>query len=138
MTLWQAIGTAVGSEARALNNIRPSSAIGGGLTFRAANVNIFRDPRWGRGQETPGEDPTINAECVSPLLCTPSVKAECVSPLLCTHSVTVECARTRLCSKRKPLRLMQSASDPMVHYADCENECSKDPSLACMTSQVPT
>ena len=29
---------------------------------RAPNINIFRDPRWGRGQETPGEDPTINGE----------------------------------------------------------------------------
>jgi beta-glucosidase-like glycosyl hydrolase len=26
------------------------------------NVNVFRDPRWGRGQETPGEDPTVNGE----------------------------------------------------------------------------
>ena len=25
-----------------------------------AQVNIFRDPRWGRGEETPGEDPHIN------------------------------------------------------------------------------
>ena len=25
-------------------------------------MNIFRDPRWGRGEETPGEDPTINSE----------------------------------------------------------------------------
>lgn len=30
-----------------------------GLTFWAPNVNIFRDPRWGRGQETPGEDPMV-------------------------------------------------------------------------------
>ena len=27
-----------------------------------ANINIFRDPRWGRGQETPGEDPHLTAE----------------------------------------------------------------------------
>lgn len=33
-----------------------------GLTFWSPNVNIFRDPRWGRGQETPGEDPYLNAE----------------------------------------------------------------------------
>ncbi len=31
------------------------------LTFWCPNVNIFRDPRWGRGQETCGEDPYINA-----------------------------------------------------------------------------
>lgn len=30
-----------------------------GLTFWAPNVNVFRDPRWGRGQETPGEDPMV-------------------------------------------------------------------------------
>ena len=29
-----------------------------GLTFWSPNINIFRDPRWGRGQETYGEDPT--------------------------------------------------------------------------------
>ena len=32
-----------------------------GLTFFAPNVNIFRDPRWGRGQETYGEDPYLTA-----------------------------------------------------------------------------
>lgn len=32
------------------------------LTFWSPNINIFRDPRWGRGQETPGEDPYLNAE----------------------------------------------------------------------------
>lgn len=32
-----------------------------GLTFWAPNINIFRDPRWGRGQETPGEDPMVTS-----------------------------------------------------------------------------
>lgn len=32
-----------------------------GLTFWAPNINVFRDPRWGRGQETPGEDPVVAA-----------------------------------------------------------------------------
>ena len=31
----------------------------GGLTFYSPNINIFRDPRWGRGQETYGEDPFL-------------------------------------------------------------------------------
>lgn len=30
-----------------------------GMTFWAPNINIYRDPRWGRGQETPGEDPLL-------------------------------------------------------------------------------
>ncbi len=33
-----------------------------GLTFWSPNVNIFRDPRWGRGQETWGEDPFLSGE----------------------------------------------------------------------------
>jgi len=33
-----------------------------GLTYWAPNINIFRDPRWGRGQETFGEDPFLAAE----------------------------------------------------------------------------
>jgi beta-glucosidase len=33
--------------------------IGGGLDFWSPNLNIFRDPRWGRGQETYGEDPFL-------------------------------------------------------------------------------
>ena len=39
-----------------------------GLTFFTPNINIFRDPRWGRGMETYGEDPYLTAmmgfECV--------------------------------------------------------------------------
>ena len=33
-----------------------------GMTFWAPNINIFRDPRWGRGQETPGEDPLMTGK----------------------------------------------------------------------------
>ncbi|PIM99534.1 Xylan 1,4-beta-xylosidase [Handroanthus impetiginosus] len=53
-SLWEEIGKVVSDEARAMYN-------GGvaGLTFWSPNVNIFRDPRWGRGQETPGEDPVV-------------------------------------------------------------------------------
>ncbi|KDP28242.1 hypothetical protein JCGZ_14013 [Jatropha curcas] len=53
-TLWEAIGRVVSDEARAMYNGGM-----GGLTYWSPNVNIFRDPRWGRGQETPGEDPLV-------------------------------------------------------------------------------
>ena len=33
-----------------------------GLTFWSPNVNIFRDPRWGRGHETYGEDPFLTSQ----------------------------------------------------------------------------
>ncbi len=38
-----------------------------GLTFWSPNINIFRDPRWGRGQETYGEDPVFNNKAGSPI-----------------------------------------------------------------------
>jgi beta-D-xylosidase 4 len=44
----------VSTEARAMHNVGLA-----GLTFWSPNINIFRDPRWGRGQETPGEDPLL-------------------------------------------------------------------------------
>ncbi len=52
------------TEARAkYNAIRATgkSGIYQGLTFWSPNINIFRDPRWGRGQETYGEDPYLTA-----------------------------------------------------------------------------
>ncbi|KAF0895901.1 hypothetical protein E2562_017547 [Oryza meyeriana var. granulata] len=52
--LWLRIGQAIGKEARAFYNLGQAE----GLTMWSPNVNIYRDPRWGRGQETPGEDPT--------------------------------------------------------------------------------
>lgn len=39
-----------------------------GLTFWTPNINIFRDPRWGRGQETFGEDPFLTAELASEIV----------------------------------------------------------------------
>ena len=56
--------TAVSDEARAKS--AQYSENGGlrryqGLTFWTPNVNIFRDPRWGRGQETYGEDPFLTS-----------------------------------------------------------------------------
>ncbi|KAL5556670.1 hypothetical protein UlMin_038906 [Ulmus minor] len=53
-TLWFLIGSAIAVEARAMYNAKQA-----GLTFWAPNINIFRDPRWGRGQETSGEDPMV-------------------------------------------------------------------------------
>ncbi|MGA9658312.1 MAG: glycoside hydrolase family 3 C-terminal domain-containing protein [Asticcacaulis sp.] len=50
-------------RAKYLKTVKPdgSSAIYQGLTVWSPNVNIFRDPRWGRGQETYGEDPYLTS-----------------------------------------------------------------------------
>ena len=56
------MATQIGVEGRIkhVQNAREGHVgIGGGLDFWAPNLNIFRDPRWGRGQETYGEDPFL-------------------------------------------------------------------------------
>ena len=60
-------GTVIGIEGRAKFNDYANSHNGdskwwAGLTYWTPNINIFRDPRWGRGQETYGEDPYLTAE----------------------------------------------------------------------------
>jgi beta-glucosidase len=64
--LIQKIASAVGDEARAKHHeaLRRKGSTGmfQGLTVWSPNINIFRDPRWGRGQETWGEDPFLTGE----------------------------------------------------------------------------
>ncbi|WP_111309393.1 glycoside hydrolase family 3 C-terminal domain-containing protein [Confluentibacter sediminis] len=58
------VSTAISDEARALYNATAEKGYYkqyNGLTFWTPNINIFRDPRWGRGQETYGEDPYLTA-----------------------------------------------------------------------------
>jgi beta-glucosidase len=59
------VATAISDEARAKHHEALRRGIHKqylGLTFWSPNVNIFRDPRWGRGQETWGEDPFLTGE----------------------------------------------------------------------------
>lgn len=61
------VGEAVSTEARAKYNSSQEHEdydIYKGLTYWTPNINIFRDPRWGRGQETFGEDPYLTASRV--------------------------------------------------------------------------
>ena len=60
--LMNTVATVISDEARAKYN--EFKKFGGteqyqGLTYWSPNINIFRDPRWGRGHETYGEDPTL-------------------------------------------------------------------------------
>jgi beta-glucosidase len=62
--LLKQVSTVISTEARAKYNL--STGMGRrlqymGLTFWTPNINIFRDPRWGRGQETYGEDPFLTS-----------------------------------------------------------------------------
>lgn len=61
--LIEEVFTAVSDEARAKNTLARREGKNGkykGLSFWTPNINVFRDPRWGRGQETYGEDPYMN------------------------------------------------------------------------------
>ena len=57
------IATVISTEARAANNENIT-----GLNFFTPNINLIRDPRWGRGQETPGEDPYLAMQYVSAMV----------------------------------------------------------------------
>lgn len=59
------VSTAISDEARAKHHAfadKGKRFIYQGLTFWSPNINIFRDPRWGRGQETYGEDPYLTGK----------------------------------------------------------------------------
>ncbi|MDT0643556.1 glycoside hydrolase family 3 N-terminal domain-containing protein [Zunongwangia sp. F363] len=58
------VASAISDEARATHNTAVENGYRrqySGLTFWTPNINIFRDPRWGRGQETYGEDPYLTS-----------------------------------------------------------------------------
>ncbi len=62
--LLEQVGDAVSTEGRAKFNMQQAEGDTGlykGLTFWSPNINIFRDPRWGRGHETFGEDPYLTS-----------------------------------------------------------------------------
>jgi len=64
VALMNEVATAISDEARAKHHEaarRGIREIYTGLTYWSPNINIFRDPRWGRGQETYGEDPYLTA-----------------------------------------------------------------------------
>ncbi|MDR3309895.1 MAG: glycoside hydrolase family 3 C-terminal domain-containing protein [Oscillospiraceae bacterium] len=62
--LVETVADAISTEGRAKYNAASSHGDRGifkGLTFWSPNINIFRDPRWGRGHETYGEDPYLTS-----------------------------------------------------------------------------
>jgi len=64
-SLMSQVATAISDEARAKHHHAARRGIREmytGLTYWSPNINIFRDPRWGRGQETYGEDPYLTAK----------------------------------------------------------------------------
>ena len=69
--LMKEVGEVIAEEGRAKYNEqakRGDRDIYKGLTFWSPNVNIFRDPRWGRGHETYGEDPYLTGTLAVPFI----------------------------------------------------------------------
>lgn len=65
------VAATIADEARAKHHAALAAGRRGqyqGLTFWTPNINIFRDPRWGRGQETFGEDPCLTGELGSAMV----------------------------------------------------------------------
>ena len=62
-SLWRTVGQRIADEARAFTNVNRS-----GFDYWTPNINIFRDPRWGRGRETPGEDPYLSSQYLRVLI----------------------------------------------------------------------
>jgi beta-glucosidase len=64
--LMRRVASAIADEARANHHAalkrQGFTDFGQGLTYWSPNINLFRDPRWGRGQETYGEDPVLTGE----------------------------------------------------------------------------
>lgn len=65
-SLYWLVGHHDGIEARAINNLRNHATqnnYGDGIDYWSPTVNMQRDPRWGRNQEVPGEDPELTGQC---------------------------------------------------------------------------
>ncbi len=84
--LVHSVADAISTEGRAKFNAYSSHGDRGGykgLTFWAPNVNILRDPRWGRGHETYGEDPYLTAETGKAFVCGMQGEGETLKTAAC-------------------------------------------------------
>ena len=110
------MGTAIGMEGRAKHNARVKAQGNSpefyGLDFFAPNINIVRDVRWGRGQETFGEDPfltaTLGVELIRGLQGNASYGEKyplvgATAKVRATHNTHTHCSRGRRCC-HPPLR----------------------------------
>ena len=60
--LMKEVASSIADEGRAIYNDAQKRGDYSALTYWTPNINIFRDPRWGRGQETYGEDPYLTSK----------------------------------------------------------------------------
>ncbi|MGI6279843.1 MAG: glycoside hydrolase family 3 C-terminal domain-containing protein [Acutalibacteraceae bacterium] len=93
------VADAVSTEGRAKYNKSVKFGDRGifkGLTYWAPNINIFRDPRWGRGQETFGEDPFLTATMATQYISGLQGKGEFLKSAACAKHFAVHSGPEKL------------------------------------------
>ena len=106
-------GHVVGLEGRAKFNDYASKHNGDskwwtGLTFWTPNINIFRDPRWGRGQETYGEDPVSHRRHCA---WSSSKESRATTPITCWRWPAPNITRSTAARKRSAIVSMPQPSE---------------------------
>ena len=120
------IGETVSTEGRAKYN--EISAMGDrdiykGLTFWSPNVNVFRDPRWGRGQETYGEDPYLISRLAIPFIKGLQGDGEYMKAAACAKHFAVHSGPEE---KRHEFDARVSAKDMRETYFPAFEACIKE------------
>lgn len=120
------IGETVATEGRAKYN--EISAMGDrdiykGLTFWSPNVNVFRDPRWGRGQETYGEDPYLISRLAIPFIKGIQGDGEYMKAAACAKHFAVHSGPE---AKRHEFDAEPSQKDLMETYLPAFEACVKE------------
>ena len=120
------IGETVSTEGRAKYN--EISAMGDrdiykGLTFWSPNINVFRDPRWGRGQETYGEDPYLISRLAIPFIKGLQGDGEYMKAAACAKHFAVHSGPEE---KRHEFDARVSAKDMRETYFPAFEACIKE------------
>lgn len=120
------IGETVATEGRAKYNEISSMGdrdIYKGLTFWSPNVNVFRDPRWGRGQETYGEDPFLISRLAIPFIKGIQGDGEYMKAAACAKHFAVHSGPE---AKRHEFNVEPSRKDLMETYLPAFEACVKE------------
>ena len=120
----------IATEARAKHNEYVQTHDGDsaqyyGLTFWTPNINIFRDPRWGRGQETYGEDPFLtgaHGRGVHPRACRATIR-NTSRPWLAPNILPCTAARNRSATALTPIRRSAIFTKPICRIS--KPRCAK-------------
>ncbi|PQE04291.1 glycoside hydrolase family 3 protein [Rutstroemia sp. NJR-2017a BBW] len=123
-TLIRDVATVVSTEARAFSN-----ALRSGLDYWTPNINPFKDPRWGRGQETPGEDPFHISKYVQELVyglqggTDPKYKRVVAT---CKHFVGYDLEAADGVTRRHEFNAQISQQDLSEYYTPSFQSCVRD------------